>query len=481
MTHALQCPRCGQQVTVAEDLGQDRARCPHCEHQFVVPGITPAASDDDDWLLLDDAPPATGSADSPSLGDVDERSHSPAGGDVDWLADELPGVADSFPSPGPSNPPPTQPPAAQPSPTQPPAAQPIEYESEYRVKCLVCGSVTYAKATQAGKTVKCRDCYSAIKIPAPPKKATKPVLQEDGAESYRFEERPRANRPDDPFRKSAEELLRQASESDEKEPEPDFDIPRIGAWAASVFGVFLQPAVLFHWLVLSLGGSVAAFLAIKSEMEILVLGLFPVGFLFGALVVACGFAILESVSNAEESVAEWPVMLDPAEWLGTLVVALAATGLAGIPAWAFGQMVFGPGLVAVLITMFSIYLLFPFVLLSMLDMQSIFAPFSPEVSRSMTRCHESWGALYFSSGLLFVVLFLIYVAASLFPPPQTAVIAIFATVGIVFLYFAMLGRLAYQIGQSLNAPPMKNDIEVIRQRRPEDEDSASSTDSVTRR
>lgn len=472
MSHALQCPQCGREVSVADGGVQTRVRCPHCEHPFVVPGSGSTASDDDDWLQLDDTPPL-GVPDSAASDSSSPGAQKPVIGETDWFADELPDVADAFPNLNRSSEPAAnldEPFADRDPEAAIPSALPVEYETEYRVKCPVCGSVTYAKAEQAGREIKCHDCYSPIKIPSPPKKSTKPVLELDQAETYRFEDRPEAKRPEDPFRRSAEELLRQASESEDEEPEPDFDIPQIRDWAANVFGIFLQPAVLVHWLVLSLFGSIAAFIAFKSEMPILVLGLFPVGLFFGAIVIACGFAILESVSNAEESVAEWPLMLDPTEWLGSLVVALAAVGLTGIPAWMLGQLVFGPGLVAVFLTMLSIYLFLPFVLLSMLDMQSVFAPFSAEVSRSVTRCHESWGGLYFSSGLLFVLLFLIFVVASLFELPQTAVISIFASVGITFLYFAMLGRLAYAIGQSLNAAPMENDIENDRRRRAIDEE-----------
>ncbi len=493
MTHALQCPRCGRQVTVAEDTPDNRARCPHCERSFVIPGAPAGVAEEDDDWLSDELPEATASfrpprpsrpqddtlpgdstlsGDSPGLGD----SPGPKAGSVsgsDAASSKGSGKGDG----GGANRGGTPRSVAGGHATGKlggaaagSRALPIGHETEYRVRCSVCGSVTYAKATQAGQTVKCHDCHTTIKIPPPPKKKVQPVFDAEEGESYRFEERPAAKRPDDPFRKSAEELLRQASESDEDEPEPDFDVPRIRDWAVSVFGILVQPAVMVHWIVLSLFGGGAAFVALSIGSPILTMGLFPTGVFFGAIVIACGFAILESVSNGEESVEEWPVMLDPTEWLGSLVVALSAVGLVGIPAWVLGQFVFGAGLAAVFVTMGAIYLLFPFVLLSMLDMQSIFTPFSAEVSRSVSRCHESWGWLYFSSGVLFGALFLIFVTATLFTPPVAALLCVIAGVGVTFLYFAMLGRLAYQIGQSLNAAPMENDIELIRQRKPYQQD-----------
>jgi hypothetical protein len=112
--------------------------------------------------------------------------------------------------------------------------------------------------------------------------------------------------------------------------------------------------------------------------------------------------------------------------------------------------------------MLSVYFLFPFILLSMLDMNSAFVPFSPEVARSVTRCEEAWGGFYFSSGLVFVGLFLTFALASTMSPPVAAAISIFAGVGVTFCYFSMIGRLAYAIGQAVNAPPMKNDVDRTR-------------------
>ena len=478
MSQSLHCPRCNRRVKAPDQVAGKRVLCPHCEHVFLVPGGSDSApNEDDDWLSLDDVPPTPA---GPPAGDEPD----------DWFADELPTASTPFPARQAAPVPdreavgfPDNDFAAprsgggrqDPSPPSDPDRQSElddlglfdlpkkgpgdEFESEYRVKCPVCGSTTYVNATQAGDTIKCRDCYSPVVVPPPPRKPKKPEMFLDESEHYRFEERPEAKRPDDPFRRSAEELLREAAQSEDEESEPDYDIPRVGEWAASVFGIFMQPAVIVYFLCLATVGSVAAFVALKSEMPVLILGLFPLSLLYSAIVVACGFAILESVSNNEPTVSEWPVLLEPTEWLGSLVVGLSAAGLVGIPAWAFGSFIFGPGLAAVFITMFAIYLLFPFVLLSMLDMQSVFIPFSPEVSRSVTRCQESWGAVYFSSAVLFGGLYLTYVAASLFEPAQAAVIQIFATVAVTFLYFAMLGRLAYRIGQEINEPPGEYEVE----------------------
>jgi hypothetical protein len=127
------------------------------------------------------------------------------------------------------------------------------------------------------------------------------------------------------------------------------------------------------------------------------------------------------------------------------------------------MIIIGPQLLSVAVTMFSIYVLFPFVLLSMLDMNSAFIPFSSEVARSITKCEEAWGGFYFSSGALFVALFLVFATASSISPASGAVLAITCAIAGAFLYFGMIGRLAYSIGQAVNAPPRHDEVDRTRQ------------------
>ena len=482
MSHSLQCPKCHGVVTAADQSGGSRVHCPHCEHVFVVPGIAPADRDDDDWLSLDDdLPPvgaSTGDGNRPASGEAVTR---PSGGTAGTtggvgppLADEDPFAEDGPADQGAALPddeadgflddlPPLSPPPRRAPSAAAPVATSVEYETEYRVRCNVCGTSQYAQAKNAGKTLTCPDCHSPMTIPPPPKRPKKPTVDANAGDDLRFSEAAPERRSDDPWRKSAEQLLDEASRTDdEEEPETYYDVPKIRDWARTVFSIFTQPAVTVHWIVLSLVASVASYLALASEMQILVVGLFPFGLLFAAIVVACGFAILQSIANGEREVTEWPLMADPTEWFGTLLVAVSAAVLAGVPAWAVGQFFFGPNLAAVCLTMLAIYALFPFILLSMLDMQSVFVPFSGDVARSVTQCEESWGGFYFSSGLLFFALFLIYVIGSLMTPASASVLYLFATVGVSFVYFSMLGRLAYAIGQTVNAPPLENDIDRTR-------------------
>lgn len=485
MPKTVQCPQCHTAVDIRKAAGGSRTDCPACGQSFIVPGFDESAGkatgggvgasgfgapssstvddDDDDWLNLGDLPP---------LPPVTPRFPGVAGQPGDTASDsplaEFTTASETWDEDGP---PPERPveDIASTFDERPPGTNSdgnkIEYQTHYRVRCPTCGTQNDVTAKQEGKKIRCRDCFTTVRVPRPPRVARK--VQIDMAEAPAFQFTPLkdvADRPEDPFRKSASEYLEAASRTEKIEPKPDLDVPRIRDWTAAVFGIFTQIGVLAHWLILSTLASVVAFIALILESEILVVGLFAAGAFFGAIVLACGFTIMQSVANEDESVDEWPIMLEPTEWIAPSLFCFAAAGLAHGPGWFLGYMTFGNSLMTVCMAMFSTFLIFPFVLLSMLDMESVFTPFSPDIGRSVTRCEEAWGGFYFSSGLVFFFTFLIFVLASLFPPPIAAVISIFVGVAAEFIYFAMLGRLAHSIGQSINAEARPNDIEAERQR-----------------
>jgi hypothetical protein len=330
------------------------------------------------------------------------------------------------------------------------------------VACHICGSFQYARASQAGKQVKCPDCHSEITIPPPPRVRKKFEVNLEEAETFSFESNPLVERRPDPYQKSADQLLEQAARGDVSELRKyDDDAPSVVQWLMGIFSPFKDPAVWVHLLGLCVLACVPTAIALSMDSPILVLGLFPGGFFLALLSISCGMAILQATANGEPTVSDWPT-LDPIAWLGQLFLVGAAATVAAVPIWIICMLVLGPQLLSVAVTMFAIYALFPFVLLSMLDMNSAFVPFSSEVARSVTKCEEAWGGFYFSSGLMFVALFLIFSAASTMTANTGAVISIVAAVAGTFLYFGMIGRLAQSIGKAVNDPPRHDHVDRTR-------------------
>lgn len=543
MPKSLQCPRCNGSVSIADNAAGKRVKCPHCEQNFLAPGIAADSSseeDEDDWLTLSDSPvpahPSSPSSDSQAsktttsplsskTSNTQPENETPLPDDDDSFFSESslppiqipaastsssPGAANDLSQPNASTLGPdisaaeeellsqftdTSIPTADAKPpvkknaldairalgasasnigddsatntTAAPRAASVEYESEFRVTCKVCGTITYAKAVDSGKTTKCSDCYSEILIPKPPRIRKKPEIDIANAETFSLgqnnsEERKTA----DPFRKSAADLLAEASRQEEDASPPVYeDTPNVLEWVKNVFGIFKDPGVIMHWVCLSVAAAIPTALLVSIEQEslqlLLTIGMMIGGLILGGITVSCAFAILLSVANGNDQVEDWP-STDVFQWLDQLTLVLGATGLVAIPMWTICFLTNSTGLLGVALVMFSIYLLLPFILLSMLDMGSVFAPFSPELARSVSKCQEEWGGFYFSSGLLFGLLFL-FTAMIWYLPGSLGIVAtttlcIFTT----FAYFGMMGRLAYTIGQSVNAPPKKNDIDRSR-------------------
>jgi DNA-directed RNA polymerase subunit M/transcription elongation factor TFIIS len=496
MPQSLQCPRCDGSVTVADQSAGQRVKCPHCQQTFLAPGIANSASDDDDWLVLREPPergaapklPERGAAPKPpaktsqppspagrgrKLSPEDEALLAEFASDLGEFTAELETpaarpaavpvpVSAGMPTKAP--PPQTAKSSKEVEKKSPPTAEaePVQYANEYRVTCNICGSFLYAKASQAGKQVKCPDCHSEITIPSPPKVRKKFQVNMEEAETFSFESNPLVERRPDPYQKSADELLEEAAGGNVSVLRKyDDDAPSVMQWLKGVFSPFKDLGVLVHLVGLCVFACVPTAIALSMDSPILVMGLFPGGIFLALLSISCGLAILQAVANGEPNVSDWPT-LDPIAWLGQLFLVGAAATVAAIPVWIVCMFVLGPQLLSVAITMFAIYVLFPFVLLSMLDMNSMFVPFSSEVARSVTKCEESWGGFYFSSGLLFVALFLIFSAASTMSPISGAVLAIVAAVTGTFMYFGMIGRLAQSIGKAVNDPPRHDHVDRTR-------------------
>jgi ribosomal protein S27E len=491
----VSCPQCKKRFTVPPGSGGTRVACPACGNQIKIAGPIVTSSDDDAWLRLDDEFPAV-EPKSATKSSSESASGLPAGAPKQdafgtnslWPEDNGPLPADDdalgeFRIPD-LPPAPPMPGTAPKSPTVPPLSEadldalmgvanddeqraaPVKVERQvsasdsFRVKCPTCDSLTYAKISQVGKAIRCGDCHSQIIVPSPPKAKVKYTPDIESAKAFTFQDKDEDGdnpRIPDPFRKSADDYLRSAEAAVEEAEEDDWTVPSMGDWFKTVFGIFRDPSVFGYWIFFTVFAAIPTGIAIQYQSTVVVMGMFVAGGLLGAIIIAHGFAIMQALANGEKQVSEWPVV-DFFAWVGPLFTAAAAVGVAAGPVWFVITYFFGPSLITVFMTMSSLYILYPFVLLSMLDEQSVFMPFSAEVSKSVTRASDQWGLAYLSSALLFAGCFFIFFACSVMPPVVGATISIAAAVATTFLYFGILGRLAFAIGQAVNAPPMVNDI-----------------------
>ncbi len=460
MPQTVLCPACEGRVRVAEGSAGQEVVCPKCQSSFAVPVIATDDSDeDDDWLTLkDDPPPARRQEPAPTA----PRTPAPATAKTQSkaaaadLMDDLPEF--SLAPEAPRRPASTtiawddvEDDDDEPPPV--PVATDAQFERNYVASCSTCGSRIDVTADQAGRQIRCPDCHAAVRVPPAPKVRVKrgpAEIEKPSLKMQGYNDGPAKTR-DDPFRRSADELLRTAEAlPDEDESDPYAD-PDIAGWFNANFGVFRQLGVMVHaGLLIVIGSAAAIGILVGGGEQLSGILLYPFAVLFAVTLLTFGFTILQSVSNSEESIQDWPSILNPADWFESVFLCLAAAAMAGAPGALLGAFWLGQSIATTAIIMFCVFALFPIILLSMLDMQSVTSPFSPEVTRSFRKGSEFWGVFYVTSAGLFIAVLVLFAVAVQMPEvPGTAIIMATIVLG-TFLYFAMLGNLARQISLTVN-------------------------------
>ncbi len=378
--------------------------------------------------------------------------------------------------------------AASPAPkpkTQRPAPEPPQREGsqEYRVQCKLCGTLLYVEPNQAGRMIQCPDCHSQFEAPPPPvkrsPKPTRPAVAADPME-VRFKNETPPVRPATTGTKATQDLLDRAKQELDDTPEDggettyDFDTR---GWLMRSFSFLFDPGLILIAIasgVFSAGLLLAVWWFAQQSEATRGLGSL-LGVLIGAgigiplmsALLTNGLAVLESSANRLKRVQEWP-MFNPVEWFGEIACVVVAFLLAALPGGLLALLVqyFGGGRVMMLgAYLISVWLFFPPLLLSMLDLQSFFRPYSKEVYQSFQSRGEAWGACYMMTalGLAGFYLLSIMIASMGWKYP---VILGMTLPWILFYLFQQYGVLASRISDVTNLgfepsePPEESSPEV---------------------
>lgn len=347
-----------------------------------------------------------------------------------------------------------------------------EKDPEYRIACKTCGTHQYVKLSAKGMKIKCPDCFSEFKIPAPPpgwkpkskKKKVPPVSTEPDVELAPPEQLQNAQTAE-AQKLRATKILERAesdiSESDiEKLYDGDFDT---AGFVKRTFGFVKDPitmsqiagygvvfALLFALAQYSLdiadtdfGKGLILLTAISGPI---------VAMLFALPMLSGGLALIESVANREPKVTEWPAfnLFDNVGDVIAITMSLTAAMLPGffIGVWLSNGLEHA-GRVHITAMMVSTFGLFPVFLLSMLDNGSVFQPVSQSIVKSFTEAAEAWGG-YFLKTLVafFLVAVLWYVLLGKHPMLSGAAGFLFPF--LVFFTCQQIGALADSISDHLS-------------------------------
>ena len=342
-----------------------------------------------------------------------------------------------------------------------------EVSREYRVQCKLCGTLLYAEPQQAGRMIQCPDCHSQFEAPPPPvKRASKPAKPAAAADpmEVRFKNETPPARPAVTGTKSTQDMLDRAKQELDETPEDggetiyDFDTR---GWLMRSFS-FLFDLGLILIAIASGVFSAGLFLAVCwfAQQSEATRGL---GSLLGVLIGAGigiplmsalltnGLAVLESSANRLKRVQEWP-MFNPVEWFGEIACVVVAFLLAALPGGLLALLVqyLGGGTVMMLgAYLISVWLLFPPLLLSMLDLQSVFRPYSKEVYQSIQSRGEAWGACYMMTALGLAAFYLLSIMVASMGWKYPVILGM-ALPWILFYLFQQYGVLASRISDITN-------------------------------
>jgi hypothetical protein len=190
----------------------------------------------------------------------------------------------------------------------------------------------------------------------------------------------------------------------------------------------------------------------------------PLIFLMAAFpMFSAAMTLLESVANSEPKVREWPGF-SFFDHIGELLLFATALAASAAPGFLVGGMIARSGgitAVVVFATLFTTFLTFPIIMLSMLDNDSLFSPFSSDVMKSLSIGYEAWGVYYFKTFIAFSILF---VGWMILLPGNAIMVALAGAMfpWLIFFTSQQLGVLARDISEHLMlgiSEPKKEDEE----------------------
>jgi DNA-directed RNA polymerase subunit RPC12/RpoP len=501
----FQCPKCAKRLKAGVAFAGRRVKCPQCSEPVRVPEIAvEKITAVDAWLNLDapvlekspvDIPPKKPTfSPSSSMGQStaarEESSLSPAGtghatpeprrsmfdDDLPDLAELESGsskrhdVADIFQLEGLDELVASIPPATRG--TKPAAAaSPKPSETDYRVICRTCGTPLFVKLDRVGKMVACPDCHSSFAVPAPPagwsSTKKKVELHDDGVDvPLAPPEAAQSANTLDSQRASASEYLanaKQQIDDDELDSlyQGEFDT---AGFLTRTFGFLTDPSAVAQMVLYGFMFSGVFALAQFSNMKIGAGGFEGGGYLLVLFILvtvvtilislpmlSASLALLESVANRQRRVAEWPSFNVFDNFGEVLVVVFSLTGSL-LPGMLVGGLIGRSGGAEWLIMtgmMGTCFLLFPILLLSMLDNGSPLQPISGAVVKSIPQLPEAWGGYYLKNLVAYgsmTVLWYILLGRN----PLMSAIAGFFVPCLLFFTCQQIGALADSISEHLS-------------------------------
>jgi DNA-directed RNA polymerase subunit RPC12/RpoP len=465
---SFRCPQCLKPLQAPAKLAGTQSRCPHCQKPLRVPYRSSSDAKGEDYPLQKEGSPSPAQQEASVLV-VCSVCHGRMLAAENQIGKQVIcpdcGTAAVVVRPA-------EKPAKKPFRTaseigeyelasearQRPGAVPAAQQEFIPVICELCHTRMLASPDQVGSRMKCPDCGTATVVPPMPAKRKKIDVMEGAGEGYALanydaiKQRAAASAPVEP------------EEPEEEEPEPRL-VPRrkrlvlpehpfldgtftfpfsrsvyvrtimLTAWMIFFATVFLLAKYLLTredpsaWLLGAMLGGVSAILVL-------------VWFLIAASTV---FTVLRETSEGINEIEEWPsgVFLD---WMGDAGWFFCALCMSVTPGaaivWLLANLEIS-GKMASMMMPLSIFFVFPFILMSMIETNAIFGMVSWPVLRTLFTATSGWVRFYLTSAVLFAAIACIdWLAFALDIYLGDIVMAMTQAIAWI-VYFRLMGRLAW--------------------------------------
>lgn len=273
-----------------------------------------------------------------------------------------------------------------------------------------------------------------------------------GTEQARVDVDPLAKKQADDVLKTAEKEHAQRSEEDR-----EYDLLEIG-YLQCVLGFFIDAAAVLQFVAVGVGFTIQLailmiagwFLAQGGALAIfaLVFGVVATFSGFGVGMLAAGSmrAILTDTANGAKRIESWPDISEIMEGFPIFVMMASAFLFSLAPGGAIGSLIvsLNLGLIAAMVFIVpSVFLIYPFVLLSLMENDSFIVPVSSEVLRGTMRLPMAWAQFYGESVVIILLTLatLACIGISYLAVPFVA----FGLAALFFVYHRLLGRLSYRL------------------------------------
>jgi DNA-directed RNA polymerase subunit M/transcription elongation factor TFIIS len=336
-------------------------------------------------------------------------------------------------------------------------------QARFPLLCPQCGTLMHPWRDQVGQRIVCRDCESAFVVPRPAPAKHKPDLQAQAGDVYGVHDsieapqyKPSVLTPrgrSGPGAESATDRDREAAAVRTRPPRWTF--------FSGIFGFPAYRNSWPRWLGLSLG-AIPPILLITNALALVSVGpgkamflgmvLGGLGFCLGMVWAVVAFAsclsILRDTADGYHQIENWPEALF-LDWIGEFFFLIYGLTLSVLPGLAVGAALASTGVPRWLSVSVSLVLLFPVILLAMLETNSPLNPISLPVWRSLLSRWWAWGLFYIETAVLLAIVGgLTFLATAYLIAPAAPLL-----VAALMIYFRLLGRLAWHCAEG--APPHK--------------------------